>query len=252
MRFDVFTLFPEAFEWLLGQRTFRKAAEAGSRFEVHDYRTWTPIKGGRVDDSPYGGGSGMVIRVDVVDAALRGLYGDDERPRTILLSPAGRQLDEPLVTELAGEESLALLCGRYEGFDQRVHDHLADDEVSIGPYVLAGGELPAMVLADAVVRRLPGALGDPDSAVEESFSEALGGRPEYPHYTRPPEYDGWTVPEVLLSGDHAAVERWRTEQSELRAAHDRGGGAGDSVASPGRDPDEDRGGPTGDASQEKT
>lgn len=252
MRFDVFTLFPEAFDWLLGQRTFRKAAEAGSCFEVHDYRTWTPIKGGRVDDAPYGGGSGMVIRVDVVDAALRGLYGDGERPRTILLSPAGRRLDEPLVTELAGEDSLALLCGRYEGFDQRVHDHLADDEVSIGPYVLAGGELPAMVLADAVVRRLPGALGDPDSAVEESFSEALGGRPEYPHYTRPPEYGGWTVPEVLLSGDHAAVERWRSEQSELRAVRDRDGRGGDSVASPGRDPDSDLDGPSGDSDQEKT
>ena len=252
MRFDVFTLFPEAFDWLLGQRTFRKAAEAGSRFEVHDYRAWTPIKGGRVDDSPYGGGSGMVIRVDVVDAALRGLYGDGDRPRTILLSPAGRRLDEPLVTELAGEDSLALLCGRYEGFDQRVHDHLADDEVSIGPYVLAGGELPAMVLADAVVRRLPGALGDPDSAVEESFSEALGGRPEYPHYTRPPEYEGWTVPEVLLSGDHAAVERWRSEQSELRAARDRDGRDGDSVASPGRNPDGDRDGPSGSSGEQET
>ncbi|MFM9044869.1 MAG: tRNA (guanosine(37)-N1)-methyltransferase TrmD, partial [Solirubrobacterales bacterium] len=147
-----------------------------------------------------------------------------------------------LVTELAAEPSLALLCGRYEGFDQRVHDHLADDEVSIGPYVLAGGELPAMVLADAVVRRLPGALGDPGSSVEESFSEALGGQPEYPHYTRPPEYEGWTVPEVLLSGDHESVESWRKEQSAVRAAgvgHER---TGDSVASPGRSPrDDDRG-----------
>ena len=239
MRFDIFTLFPDAFEWLLGQRSFRKSGEEGAEFTLRDYRTWTPLKGGRVDDSPYGGGSGMVIRVDVVDAALRGVYGDGPRPRTILLSPVGRQLDEDLVTELAAEPSLALLCGRYEGFDQRVHDHLADDEVSIGPYVLAGGELPAMVLADAVVRRLPGALGDPGSSVEESFSEALGGQPEYPHYTRPPEYEGWTVPEVLLSGDHESVERWRREQSAVRAAgaaHER---TGDSVASPGRSPRDD-------------
>lgn len=239
MRFDVFTLFPGAFDWLLGQRTFRKATEAGATFAVHDYRTWTPIKGGRVDDSPYGGGSGMVIRVDVVDAALEGLYGEGERPRTVLLTPSGRQLDEPLVAELAAGDSLAVLCGRYEGFDQRVHDHLADDEVSIGPYVLAGGELPAMVLADAIARRLPGALGDPGSAVEESFSEALGGRPEYPHYTRPSEYRGWSVPEILLSGDHAAVEQWRSEQSELRATGDRDGRTGDSVASAGRDRDRD-------------
>jgi tRNA (guanine37-N1)-methyltransferase len=234
VRFDILTLFPDAFDWLLGQRTFRKAAEDGSRFEVHDYRTWTPLKGGRVDDAPYGGGSGMVIRVDVVDAALAGLYEEGERPRTVLMTPVGRGLDESLVSELAAEPALTVLCGRYEGFDQRVHEHLADDEVSIGPYVLAGGELPAMVLADAVARRLPGALGDPASAIEESFSEALGGRPEYPHYTRPPEYGGWTVPEVLLSGDHAAVEDWRREQSELRAGRFGNDRTGDSVASPGR------------------
>ena len=252
MRFDFFTLFPEAFDWLLGQRTFRKAAEAGSEFAVHDYRTWTPIKGGRVDDSPYGGGSGMVIRVDVVDAALKGLYGKGEQPRTILLSPAGRPLDQRLVADLAGEQSLAVLCGRYEGFDQRVHEHLADDEVSIGPYVLAGGELPAMVLADAIVRHLPGALGDPASVIEESFSEALGGRPEYPHYTRPPEYGGWTVPEVLLSGDHGAVERWRAEQSERRATVDRDGRGGDSVASPGRDPELASGETAGKSAAEET
>ena len=234
MRFDILTLFPDAFDWLLGQRTFRKATESGSRFQAHDYRTWTPLKGGRVDDAPYGGGSGMVIRVDVVDAALDGLYGEGPRPRTVLMTPVGRGLDEAMVSELAAEPALVVLCGRYEGFDQRVHDHLADDEVSIGPYVLAGGELPAMVLADAVARRLPGALGDPGSAIEESFSEALGGRPEYPHYTRPPEYGGWTVPEVLLSGDHAAVEGWRRAQSELRARQFENDRSGDSVASPGR------------------
>ena len=218
MNLDIFTLFPEAFDWLRGQRPVRKAIESGAGLQVRDYRDWTPLKGGRVDDAPYGGGAGMVLRVDVVDAALNGVYGDGERPRTVVLSPSGRLLDDQLVGELAAEDNLALLCGRYEGFDQRVHDHLADDEISIGRYVLAGGELPAMVIADAIMRRLPGALGDADSAVEESYSEALEGLPEYPHYTRPPEYRGWGVPEVLLSGDHARVREWRLEESRRRGA----------------------------------
>lgn len=217
MNLDIFTLFPEAFDWFREQRPVRKAIEHGASLQTRDYRDWTPLKGGRVDDAPYGGGAGMVLRVDVVDAALSGVYGDGSRPRTVVLSPAGRVLDDPLVGELAGEPSLALLCGRYEGFDQRVHDHLADDEVSIGRYVLAGGELPAMVLADAIMRRLPGALGDADSAVEESWSEALDGLPEYPHYTRPAEYRGWGIPEVLVSGDHDRVREWRLEQSRRRA-----------------------------------
>jgi tRNA (guanine37-N1)-methyltransferase len=216
LNLDIFTLFPEAFEWLTGQRPVRKAIERGSRIDLRDYRDWTPLKGGRVDDAPYGGGAGMVLRVDVVDAALNGVYGDGDRPRTVLLTPAGRLLDEPMVNELASEPGLALLSGRYEGFDQRVHDHLVDDEISIGRYVLAGGELPAMVVADAIMRKLPGALGDPDSAVEESYSEALEGMPEYPHYTRPPDYRGWSVPEVLVSGDHARVREWRMEQSRRR------------------------------------
>lgn len=216
MNLDIFTLFPEAFSWLTDQRPVRKAIEGGSRLALRDYRDWTPLKGRRVDDSPYGGGAGMVLRVDVVDAALSGVYGEGDRPRTVVLAPSGRLLDESTVTELASEPGLALLCGRYEGFDQRVHDHLADDEISIGRYVLAGGELPAMVVADAIMRKLPGALGDPDSAVEESYSEALDGMPEYPHYTRPPEYRGWAVPDVLVSGDHARVREWRLEQSRRR------------------------------------
>ena len=134
----------------------------------------------------------------------------------ILLSPGGRQFDDALAAELAAEASLALLCGRYEGVDERVRDHLATDAISIGPYVIAGGELAAMVVADAVIRKLPGALGHADSALEESFSPALGGGPEYPHYTRPASYRGWDVPEVLLSGDHARVREWRLEQSRLR------------------------------------
>jgi tRNA (guanine37-N1)-methyltransferase len=218
MKLDIFTLFPEAFDWFRGQRPVRKAVESGASLDVRDYRDWTPLKGGRVDDAPYGGGAGMVIRVDVVDAALAGVYGDGPRPRTIVLSPAGRVLDDALITELSAEPALAMLCGRYEGFDHRVHEHLADDEVSIGRYVLAGGELPAMVVADALMRRLPGALGDAESAVEESWSDALDGLPEYPHYTRPPEYRGWGIPDVLVSGDHEKVRRWRLEQSRRRAA----------------------------------
>ncbi|MFN8161409.1 MAG: tRNA (guanosine(37)-N1)-methyltransferase TrmD [Solirubrobacterales bacterium] len=217
MRLDVFTLFPEAFGWFAAQRPVQNALERGSSLRLINLRDSTPLGAGKVDDTPYGGGAGMVIRVDVVDAALRSAYRDGERPRVVLLTPGGRLLDDALASELAAEPGLALLCGRYEGFDQRVHDHLADEEVSIGRYVLAGGELAAMVLADAVVRKLPGALGDERSAVEESFSPALAGRPEYPHYTRPPDYRGWGVPEVLLSGDHRRISEWREQRSRERA-----------------------------------
>jgi tRNA (guanine37-N1)-methyltransferase len=164
----------------------------------------------------------MVMRVDVVDAALEAAYGSERKGmRTVAFSPAGRLFDDRLATELAGEEHLALLAGRYEGFDERVIEHLATDSISIGRYVLAGGELPAMVVADTVLRKLPGALGDAESAVEESFSEALEGAPEYPHYTRPAQYRGWAVPEVLLSGDHARVREWRLERSRERAGEQR-------------------------------
>ena len=217
MKLDVFTLFPEAFDWFADQRPVRNALEAGSELRLLNYRDTTPLSAGQVDDAPYGGGAGMVLRVDVVDAALSTAYGDGIKPRVVLLGPAGRLLDDRLARELAEEPALALLCGRYEGFDQRVHDHLADDEVSIGRYVLAGGELAAMVLADAVIRKLPGALGSPESVVEESFSEALEEGPEYPHYTRPPIYRGWDVPDVLVSGDHERVREWRLAQSKLRA-----------------------------------
>jgi tRNA (guanine37-N1)-methyltransferase len=217
MKLDIFTLFPEHFEWFRGQRHVRNVLEAGSELNLIDYRETTPLKGGRVDDTPYGGGAGMVMRVDVVDAALEAAYGADRAGRRIVvLSPAGRQFDDALAGELAGEEELTLLCGRYEGFDERVHEHLASDAISIGRYVLAGGEIAAMVVADAVLRKLPDALGDPQSAVEESFSEALEGDPEYPHYTRPPDYRGWEVPEILLSGDHAKVREWRRRLSRER------------------------------------
>jgi tRNA (guanine37-N1)-methyltransferase len=215
---DVFTLFPEHFEWFLRQRHVSNALAAGSEVRFFSYRDTTPLGAGQVDDAPYGGGAGMVMRVDVVDAALEAAYGSNrDAVRRIALAPSGRLFDEALAAELAGEQQIALLCGRYEGFDERVIEHLADESISIGRYVLAGGELPAMVICDAVLRKLPGALGDEESAVEESYSTALEGAPEYPHYTRPASYRGWEVPEVLLSGNHARVREWRLEQARRRA-----------------------------------
>lgn len=222
MRLDIFTLFPQAFDWFRAQRSVVNALSEGNELRFFNYRETTPISAGKVDDSPYGGGAGMVLRVDVVDAALEAAYGG-ERPRIVLLSPTGPLLDDPIADELVAEPHVALLCGRYEGFDDRVHQHLADDELSIGRYVLAGGELPAMVVADVLMRKLPGALGHAESAVEESYSEVLEGMPEYPHYTRPPSYRGWDVPEVLLSGDHGKVREWRLEQSRQRAEQSESG-----------------------------
>ncbi len=217
MKLDVFTLFPEAFDWFQTQRSVQNAVAEGNEFRLFNYRDTTPLKAGQVDDSPYGGGAGMVLRVDVVDAALQAAYPDGEKPRVVLLSPTGPLLDDAIADRLIAEPHLALLCGRYEGFDDRVHQHLADEELSIGRYVLAGGELPAMVVADVLMRKLPGALGHADSAAEESFSQVLEGMPEYPHFTRPPLHKGWEVPEILLSGDHEKVRLWRLEQSRLRA-----------------------------------
>jgi tRNA (guanine37-N1)-methyltransferase len=220
---EVFTLFPEWFEWFASQRHVRNVLAAGSRLECVNYRDHTPLGRGQVDDTPFGGGAGMVLRVDVLDSALRARYGIDpvtlrEQRRVVALAPTGRLLDEQLVEELAAAPDLTLLCGRYEGFDERVLEHLCSDVISIGQYVLSGGELAAMVVCDAVLRKLPEALGDERSAAEESFSAALEGNPEYPHYTRPAEYRGWQVPEVLLSGHHERIARWRREQSRERGA----------------------------------
>jgi tRNA (guanine37-N1)-methyltransferase len=225
MRIDVFTLFPAWFDWFFEQRHVRNALELGHQLRLADLRATTPLKAGQVDDTPYGGGAGMVIRVDVVEAALRARYGSDPlelpaRRRVIALAAAGGRFDDALATELAAEPELTLLCGRYEGFDERVHEHLATDVVSIGPYVISGGELAAMVVCDAVIRKLPGTLGHEESALEESFSEALEGAPEYPHYTRPFDWRGHTVPQILLSGDHARVREWRRERSRERGARD--------------------------------
>jgi tRNA (guanine37-N1)-methyltransferase len=218
---DVFTLFPEWFEWFVAQRHVRNALAAGTRLQCVDFRRHTPLPAGQVDDTPFGGGAGMVLRVDVLDSALRARYGIDpvrlrEDRRVIALTPSGRLLDDELVSELAAEPALTLLCGRYEGFDERILEHFATEQVSIGRYVLAGGELAAMVVCDTVLRKLPGALGHERSAIEESFSAALDGRPEYPHYTRPAEYRGWRVPEVLLSGHHERIAQWRRERSRER------------------------------------
>ena len=223
MKIDVFTLFPEWFEWFASQRHVSNAIADGSSLECVNIRDNTPLTGGQVDDTPFGGGAGMVLRVDVLDSALRGHYGVDpvelrERRRVIALAPTGRLLDDALVDELAAEPQLTLLCGRYEGFDERILEHFASDVVSIGRYVLSGGELAAMVVCDAVMRKLPGALGHEESAAEESFSVALDGQPEYPHYTRPAEYRGWRVPDVLLSGHHERIREWRRERSRERGA----------------------------------
>ena len=210
MRLDVFTLVPDAFAWVRERRPV--AAVLGSELElrVFNYRDSTPLTAGQVDDDPYGGGPGMVLRVDVVAAAFEAVYDGVPGHRIVALSPQGRQLDQELVEELATEEALTLLSARFEGFDQRILDHFCTDVVSIGPYVLSGGEIPALALVDSIARRLPGALSEGSGEVE-SFSAALDGGLEYPHYTRPAEFRGWGVPEILLSGDHARIEAWRRE-----------------------------------------
>lgn len=217
MQIDIFTLFPQWFNWFFEQRHVTNAMQSGSlTVRLFNYRDYTPLSHSQVDDTPAGGGAGMVLRVDVVYAALKQVYGmdgaqvRDNRP-VYALSPRGRCLDAPLVGELAGSGEFTLLCGRYEGFDERIIEHLATSEVSIGNYVVSGGELPAMVMVDAITRQLPGALGSDASAAFESFSEELEGRLEYPHYTKPAEFKGWEVPQVLLSGNHAEIERWRRE-----------------------------------------
>lgn len=222
MQIDIFTLFPEWFEWFERQRHVANVLASGSSLAYVNYRDFTTLSGGQVDDTPFGGGAGMVMRVDVVDAALQGHYRCDSEAlladrRVVALAPTGRLLDEQLVIELANEPKLTLLCGRYEGFDERIVERLTNDVISVGRYVLAGGELAAMVVCDTVMRKLPGALGHEESALEESFSAALEGGLEYPHYTRPAEYRGWSVPEVLLSGHHGRIKQWRAEQSRSRS-----------------------------------
>jgi tRNA (guanine37-N1)-methyltransferase len=215
MQIDVFTLLPHAFSWLTEQKPLASVLGSELDLRLWNYRDFTPLTGGQVDDEPYGGGAGMVLRVDVVAAALEAVYGEYASRRVVALTPQGRQLNQELVEELAAEEAVTLLSARFEGFDERVLEHLATETVSIGPYVLSGGELPAMVVVDAVARRLPGAMRE-ESATFESFAPALAGGLEFPQYTRPAEFRGWRVPEVLLSGNHARIESWRRGQSRER------------------------------------
>ena len=206
LQLDVFTPIPHAFSWLTEQRPVATVLGSELDLRLFGYRDTTPLRAGQIDDEPYGGGAGMVLRVDVVAAALEAVYGGMPEHRVVALTPQGRQLTQAVVEELAEEERLTLLSARFEGFDERIVQHLASDAISIGPYVLSGGELPAMVLVDAIARRLPGALAE-GSGEHESFSADLDGGLEYPHYTRPPEFRGWKVPEVLLSGHHGAGRR---------------------------------------------
>ncbi|MCC6386294.1 MAG: tRNA (guanosine(37)-N1)-methyltransferase TrmD [Dehalococcoidia bacterium] len=211
MRIDVLTLFPEAFAGPLDVSIIKRARDAGLLdLHYHQVRDFATDRHRSVDDYPFGGGQGMVMRVDVLDRALAEARAEAEEPGlVVLLSPQGERLTDGLVRELAREPRLILVCGRYEGVDERFIEHRVDREVSIGDYVLTGGELPAMVLIDAVTRHVPGALGDEASPEEESFADGLL---EHPQYTRPAEYNGWGVPEILLSGHHANIEKWKKAQ----------------------------------------
>lgn len=214
MRFDVFTLFPEVFEPYLQSSILQRASQRGlAEVQLHNIRDWTSDRHHITDDEPYGGGGGMVMKPEPVFAAVEGVLGAPPTCPVILLTPQGRTFTQALAEELSQEPHLALICGRYEGIDERIRQYLVDDEISIGDYVLTGGELPALVLIDAVTRLLPGAIGDPDGPWDDSHASGLL---EYPHYTRPAEFRGWRVPAVLLSGDHARLARWRREQALLR------------------------------------
>ncbi|PWH12604.1 MAG: tRNA (guanosine(37)-N1)-methyltransferase TrmD [Anaerolineae bacterium] len=214
MRFDVFTLLPEVFPPYLQVSILQKAAARGLvSFHVHNIRDYTHDKHHTTDDAPYGGGGGMVMKPEPVFEAVESVLGAPPVCPVILLTPQGRLFNQKVAQELVLYERIALICGRYEGFDERIREHLATDEISIGDYVLTGGELPALILIDAISRLIPGVLGDPTGAEDDSHASGLL---EYPHYTRPPDFRGWKVPEVLLSGDHAKIVRWRREQSLRR------------------------------------
>jgi len=217
MKIDVLTLFPGMFPGPLDESIIKRACESGRlQLGVHDLRDYTHDRHRTVDDRPFGGGPGMLLKAEPLFEAVEALRG--EKTRVILTSPAGRPFRQEIARELAGEKHLLLVCGSYEGFDERVRQSLADDEISIGDYVLTNGALPAMVIVDAVTRLLPGVLGDDESSQDESFSGCLL---EYPQYTRPAEFRGMNVPEVLLSGDHAAIEKWRREQATVQTRQRR-------------------------------
>ena len=228
MQFDVFTILPEVFQPYLDTSILKRARQSGLiNVRVHNIRDYTHDKHHSTDDTPYGGGGGMVMKPEPIFEAVESVLGlaphpTQGRPASnipiILLTPQGRVFDQSIAEELARHEHIALLCGRYEGIDERIREHLVTDEISIGDYVLTGGEIPALILIDAVARLLPGVLGDPTGAQDDSHSMGLL---EYPHYTKPPEFRGWKVPDILVSGDHARIEKWRREQALMRTLKKR-------------------------------
>ena len=219
MKIDVFTLFPQVFQPYLETSILHRAIiRELVQINLHNIRDWTTDRHHVTDDEPYGGGGGMVMKPEPIFAAVESVLGEESDCPVILLTPQGRLLNQSVAYELSEEPKLAFLSGRYEGIDERVRQHLVTDEISIGDYVQTGGELPALVLIDTIIRLLPGALGDPEGALDDSHAS---GVLEYPHYTRPADFRGWEVPEVLLSGDHARVARWRREQSLLRTLRRR-------------------------------
>lgn len=219
MRFDVFSLLPQVIQPYLEASILQRAIQ-NQLLEVHlhDIRAWTTDKHHITDDAPFGGGGGMVMKPEPIFSAIEDVLGNPPECPVILLTPQGRTYTQRIAQELAAHPRLALLCGRYEGIDERVREHLVTDEISVGDYVLTGGEIPAILLIDSVTRLIPGALGDPTGAIDDSFASGLL---EYPHYTRPAEFRGWRVPDVLLSGNHAQIERWRREQSLKRTYYRR-------------------------------
>jgi len=228
LEIDVFTLFPHWFAWLSEEPAVQRALAGSLSLRFLSYRDYSPLPHAQVDDAPFGGGAGMLMRVDAVACAIEGAYGAElasVRPqrRIIALDPGGRRFDDAYARELAAEERITLLCGRYEGFDARILEHVATESLSLGPFVVSGGEPVAMAVVDALARLLPGSLADDRSSEEESFAPALDGALEYPHYTRPAEWRGLAVPEVLLSGHHGRIEEWRREQAAAREADSRGG-----------------------------
>ena len=217
--FDVFTLFPDVFTPYLEASILQRARESNLvEVQLHNIRDWTNDRHHVCDDVPYGGGGGMVMKPEPIFTAVEGVLGNPPPCPLILLDPQGRVFTQAVAQELSQHSHLALLCGRYEGIDERVRQHLVTDEISIGDYVLSGGELPALVLIDAITRLIPGALGDPGGAMDDSHATGLL---EYPHYTRPPVFRGWNVPDILLSGDHGRIARWRRQQALLRTRQRR-------------------------------
>jgi tRNA (guanine37-N1)-methyltransferase len=219
MHFDVFSLFPDVFAPYLQSSILQRAISNHLlSVDLHDIRKWAPDRHHVTDDTPYGGGGGMVMKPEPVFLAVEEILGRPPKCPVILLTPQGRSFNHTVALELSSHDRLALICGRYEGFDERIREHLATDEISIGDFVLTGGELPALILIDALSRLQPGVIGDPDGAQDDSHATGLL---EYPHYTRPPDFRGYTVPEVLLSGNHSQISKWRRQQSLIRTLQRR-------------------------------